>query len=246
MLISSGRERLRLQMVTWGVRRSGSLPATGRTNRAEELKLCAIARHGYSSSPRLVPGLGGALAAELVLAERIEIDGDSIAVLDATPTGDELVDDLLAGIDDEPPGAVHLPVWIAGVGVGASPHIHDSLIHKGLVGIDADGPSWQYLVRRPEHYRISDAGLEPSRRVEALLTGQREADPRGAVLAGLAWVCGLVDGLVPVERRDVARVRAASLIDRSSLPGSVHDAIESTLAATEIAALSTQRATQAA
>jgi hypothetical protein len=221
------------------------LPAGGRVNLAEELKLCAIARHGYSSSPRLVPGLGGALAAELVLAERIEID-DSISVLDATPTGDDLVDELLAGIDDDAGGPLHLSVWIAGVGVGASPHVHHSLIAKGLVSIDADGPSWQSLVRRPEHYLISEAGLEPGRRVQALLTGEREPDARGAVLAGLASVCGLVDGLVPAESLDVARVRAASLIDRCSMRSSIHEAVESTLAATATAALSTQRATQAA
>jgi hypothetical protein len=233
-------------MVNWRVARPGSLPSRDSVNLAEELKLCAIARHGYSSSPRLLPGLGGALAAELVLAERIEIDRDSIAVLDATPTGDRLVDDLLAGIGDEAGEPVHQSVWIAGVGVCASPHVHHSLIAKGLVSIDADGPSWRYLVRRPEHYRISEAGFEPSRRVEALLTGEREADARSVVLAGLASACGLVDGLVPAESRDVARVRAASLVDRCTMPGSIHEGVKSTLVATATAAVSTQRATQAA
>jgi hypothetical protein len=215
-------------------------------NLAEELKLCAIARHGYSSSPRLVPGLGGALAAELVLAERILIEGDSVSVLDHSPTGDDLVDDLLAGIPDEASAPVHLSVWIAGVGVGASPHVHDSLIAKGLVSADEDGPSWRYLVRRPEHYVISDPGFEPSRRVQAVLTGEREPDPRTTVLAGLASVCGLLDALVPAEVRDFADVRAAALIDSGSIPASIHAAVESTLAATAAAAVSTQRATQAA
>jgi Golgi phosphoprotein 3 len=230
-------------MVNWGVERSGMFPATGRINLAEELKLCAIARHGYSSSPRLVPGLGGALAAELVLANRIGIEGDSIAVLDREPTGDQLVDDLLAGIADDISGPVHLSVWVAGLGVGASPHVHHSLIAKGLVSIDQDGPSWRYLVRAPEHYRISEAGLEPSRRLQAVLTGEREPDGRGAVLAGLASVCGLVDGLVPEASREAARVRAAGLIDCDAISGSMRAAIESALAATATAALSTQQAT---
>ena len=233
-------------MVNWGVGRTRSLPACARANLAEELKLCAIARHGYSSSPQLVPGLGGALAAELVLAERIEVEGDSVAVLDDTPTGDQLVDDLLAGIPDEASGSVHLSVWIAGVGVGASPPVPHSLIAKGLGSADEDGPSWRYLVRRPEHYVISEAGLEPSQRLEAVLTGEREADARTAVLAGLASVCGFLDALLPADARDFASVRAAALIDSGLIPVSIHDAVESTLAATAAAAVSTQRATQAA
>jgi hypothetical protein len=233
-------------MVSWGARRPGSFPGSTRVNLAEELKLCAIARHGFSSSPRLVPSLGGALAAELVLAERIQIVGDSASVLDDRPTGDELVDDLLAGIAEAASAPVHLSVWIAGVGVGASPHVHHSLIAKGLVSTDEDGPSWRYLVRRPEHYVISEAGFEPSRRVQAVVTGEREADSRTAVLAGLASVCGLLDALVPAEARDFADVRAAALIDSGSIPASIHDAVEATLAATAAAAVSTQRATQAA
>ena len=105
-----------------------------RTNLAEDLKLCAIGPDGYSSSPRVVPGLGGALASELVLAERIGVESESVIVLDPTPTGDELVDELLAGLDDPDRGPVHLVTWIAGVGVGASPHIHSSLVSKRLLG----------------------------------------------------------------------------------------------------------------
>jgi hypothetical protein len=215
----------------------GSLPATSRANLAEELKLCAIARHGYSTSPRLVPGLGGALALELVLAERIEIEGDSIFVLDPTPTGDELVDDLLAGLGDSDSGLVHLSIWIAGVGVGASPHVHHSLIAKGLVS--AEGEAF-------DHYRISGAGLEPCRRAGAVLSGDREPDTRTAVLVGLASVCGLVEALVPAAARELALVRAVDLITGDLMPGRIREAVESTLAATAEAALSTQRATQAA
>src|SRR4051812_49921917 len=113
-------------MVKWGFGHPGV------TNLAEDLKLCAICHGGYSLSPRVVPGLGGALAGELVLAERIQVDAEGASVLNDAPTGDDLVDDVLAGLIDRGE-TVRPSTWIAGVGVGASPYVHASLIAKRLV-----------------------------------------------------------------------------------------------------------------
>ena len=193
-----------------------------RTNLAEDLKLCAIGDDGYSFSPRVVPGLGGALAAELVLAERIEIEfePESVTVLDATPIGDELVDELLAGLDDPERGPIHLASWIAGVGVGASPHVHSSLVAKGLLE--------------------TGTARRTRQRIAAVLTGELEPDVRLAVLAGLASACELVEGLVPRVHVPEARVRAAALISGVVIPQRVRHSVEAAQAATASANLSVQ------
>jgi hypothetical protein len=223
-LIAGGSVR----MVKWGFGRPGV------TNLAEDLKLCAICHGGFSLSPRVVPGLGGALAAELVLAERIEVDADVVSVLDDSPTGDQLVDDVLAGLIDR--GEATRPsTWIAGVGVGASPYVHASLVAKRLV----EGAA------KP---RLTASGERPPRRLEAVLTGAREPDARTAVLAGLVSVCGLVEGLVPADAGDAAQIRAAGFATGDSVPEPAREPISSVLAAVSRATvgLGSGHATQAA
>jgi len=47
-------------------------------------------------SSAVEPGLAAALLAELALRGRVAVDGTSVAILDDSPTGDELLDDALA------------------------------------------------------------------------------------------------------------------------------------------------------
>jgi hypothetical protein len=57
-------------------------------NLAVQLYLCAIQPEAHTTPQKLPQGLGGALASELVLAERIRIDEDSVELTNPAPTGD--------------------------------------------------------------------------------------------------------------------------------------------------------------
>jgi hypothetical protein len=207
-------------------------------NLAEELKLCSIDEHGHAFSTKVVAGLGGAVAAELMLAGRISIDDRSVAVCDPSRTGDGLVDAALAGLgrygDEAPPPAS----WINRVGVAASQRVHDGLVQKGLVTVERGGRGWLLVVRKSDRYRITPAGEEPRRRLRAVLAGETGPDARTAVLAGLVSVCGVVDRLVEGGARATARARAAELAADQAVCESVRAAIEAAGSATASAALS--------
>jgi hypothetical protein len=57
-------------------------------NLAVQPYVCAIQPDAHTMPQKLPQGLGGALASELVLAERIRIDEDSVELTNPAPTGD--------------------------------------------------------------------------------------------------------------------------------------------------------------
>jgi Golgi phosphoprotein 3 (GPP34) len=207
-------------------------------NLAEELKLCSIDEHGHAFSTKIVAGLGGALAAELILAGRISIDEGSIALRDPTPTGDGLVDAALDGLGQHGDEAPSPASWISRVGVTASPRVHEGLVQKGLVTVERGGRSWLLVVRRSDRYRITPAGEDPRHRLRAVLTGETDPDARTASLAGLVSVCGVVDRFIDGRARAAARHRAAELAADQAVSESVRAAIEASRSATASAAMS--------
>jgi hypothetical protein len=213
-------------------------------NLAEELRLCSIDAEGYAFSPKVTPGLGGALVAELALAKRIRIEGDAVVVTDPTPTGDELADELLAGLVEANGRSLDPPGWLSRVGMQASPRVHDSLLGAGLVTVEAGDRSWMLVVRKPDRIRPTPAGEEPRRRLREVLLGERDPDPRTAVLAGLASACDLVKLHVPRDARREANERAAALAEGQAMPDAVGEAIEAAQRATASAILGAQQAIQ--
>ena len=73
-------------------------------------------------------------------------------------------------------------------------------------------------------------------------SGEREPDPRTAVLATLASACGLVDLHVPRDARRAAAQRVAGFAADDALPDAVADAIEAAERATAGAVLGAQSA----
>ena len=211
-------------------------------NLAEELRLCSIDTDGYAFSPKVTPGLGGALVAELLLAGRARLDDDALAVADPIPTGDELVDELLGDLEQagaQPLGSSGL---LARVGMRASPRIQERLVAAGVLTVEPGGRSWIVVVRKPDRLRLTPAGEEPRQRLRAALLGEREPDPRSAVLATLASACGLVDLHVPRDARRAAAQRVAGFAADDALPDAVADSIEAAERATAGAVLGAQSA----
>jgi hypothetical protein len=111
-------------------------------NLAVQLYVCSIRPDAHTMPPKLPAGLGGALAAELVLADRIRIDEDTVTVTDATPTGDELVDAVLESLPESGGQKIDPARWIGLTGVQVTPRVHDRVIAEGLATQVQEGRSW--------------------------------------------------------------------------------------------------------
>jgi hypothetical protein len=153
-------------------------------NLAVQLYVCAIRPDAHTMPPKLPAGLGGALAAELVLAGRIGIDEDTVTVNDATPIGDELADAALAGLQQSGGDKVDPARWIGLTGVQVTPRVHDRVIAEGLATQVQGGRSWMVVVRKPDRSELTPAGEEVRRRLRSVLLGDEAPDARTAVLAG--------------------------------------------------------------
>jgi hypothetical protein len=59
---------------------------------------------------------------------RIRTDDDAVVVMDPAPTGDELVDELLAGLAAAGGGTLDPPGWLGRVGFQVTPRIHGATL----------------------------------------------------------------------------------------------------------------------
>jgi Golgi phosphoprotein 3 (GPP34) len=199
-------------------------------NLGEELYLCALDDQGRAISNKLPYGLGGALLAELVLAGRIRV-ADAVVVDNPAPTGDGLVDEVLAGLQDPAVRSVPPASLMGNIGKNAGPRIWSGIVDGGLATVEQGGRSWMYFVRKPDRLIPTTAGEEPRARARAVLLGQATPDARMAALIGLVDVCDLVGRLVPREQRAAADERAAAIGEDQSVTEDVRQAIRGAQAA---------------
>jgi hypothetical protein len=193
-------------------------------NLAEELQLCAIGPDGRAPSSKLPAGFGGAVLADLSLAGRVQV-GERVEVVDPAPVGDELLDRVLADLGDERIAETTVPQAVVGIGINASPRIHERIVAAGLVEVEAGGRSLIGL-RKPGLLRPTAAGEEPRRRLRAAVLGELEPDERTAALVVLANECDVLKACVErSERRDAQR-RAAEIGELGAIFAGVRAAIE--------------------
>ncbi|HEY0002557.1 MAG TPA: GPP34 family phosphoprotein, partial [Actinoplanes sp.] len=131
-------------------------------------------------------GLGGALLLELALAGRVDVKDKRVVVLDATPTGDPVVDQALArlaGTDkDRKPGH-----WVTKFAKDARPRVLGKLVEDGVLTVEKDKVLWVFPRTR---YPSADGGepvaeTEARQRMRAALLGSGAAEPRTAALCAL-------------------------------------------------------------
>lgn len=152
---------------------------------AEELLLLGYDdESGKATGSRIALDLGMAAAVlvELALAERIAYSDGSIVVIDPTPTGDAIADDVLARIAADTP---HSPSsWVQRLRHGLRDRILADLVARGVVrDIDETELGFIHIHRYP----VADASVEAEcrQRLAGALTGENAPDERTAALATL-------------------------------------------------------------
>ncbi|WP_341718992.1 GPP34 family phosphoprotein [Micromonospora sp. FIMYZ51] len=188
---------------------------------AEELLLLAYDDEtGKSTMPRISLDLGMAAAVliELALAERIAYADGTLTVVDPTPTGEPITDDVLARIAADTP---HSPSsWVQRLRHGLRDKILGDLCDHGVVR-DVDETELGFI--HVHRYPVLDRSVEADsrQRLAAALTGAAP-DERTAALATLVAVLRMESALgVTGEAADRARRRLAEIASGAGFSGEV-------------------------
>lgn len=176
-------------------------------------------------------GLAGAVLMDLAIENRIDTDLQRLAVIDATPVGDELLDPTLAEISAaEGHDTRH---WLERTAARAD-EIHagvlDRLIDRGVLERRQRSSRGLFGSRRSEVID-GEARRQVRVRVMSVLLGDDIPDPRDVMLVCLAHACGAFEELLARgEFADVIprleQLRKLELIGRA-----VFEAIEESQAA---------------
>jgi hypothetical protein len=158
------------------------------TSLAEELLLLALddesGKVATWTSLSLDDGLAGAIVCDLVLAKRIDLVDDRIVVLDDAPTGDPVLDGVLARIAtrDKPRKPAD---WVSRLSRGIRDDVMAGLQRQGLVRAERRRVLGVLPTTR---YPAGDPGVERGlrQRLHAVLVGGDEPDTRTGALIAIA------------------------------------------------------------
>ncbi|MBP0445644.1 GPP34 family phosphoprotein [Roseomonas sp. SSH11] len=178
--------------------------------------------------------IAGAILAELALHNRIDTDPQRLYVTDPSPTGDPLLDRVLARIAADPgpgPDEGDFPHgsrwWIETLGRESDSfreQIFARLVQRGILREEMGRFLWIFPERR--YPVISD---KEEREVKARLTGVIFDDdipePRDSLLIGLCRAAGLLPLILAEETLEAAEPRIAQVANLEELSRSLGNAV---------------------
>lgn len=156
--------------------------------------------------------LAGAILMELALAGRIDTDLDRLVLVQQRPTGDALLDGVLARLSEG--GAERTSRWwiqdIAKSGPALRTQVLARLVDGGVLRRIEDRFLWVFPERRYPKATGRAETAEVRRRLRGVLLDDEIPDPRDALLIGLAKSTGLV----PLVLSEAERAQAAARVDQ--------------------------------
>ena len=157
--------------------------------------------------------IAGSVLADLALEFRIDTDAESLTLVDATETGDSLLDPVLAEIAADPPPAHNAQYWIektAQRSDAALDIILDRLVEKNILDHDSGGFwSLSRQVARTGTYSTDDGStrLQVKTRVLRTILDEEIPDPRDVILISLIAACDALPLLLTEEEYEQSRER---------------------------------------
>ena len=190
---------------------------------AEEVLLLALddvqGTFVYGPDIPLDIALSGAVLMELALANRLDTDPDRLFVVDPSPLGDDVLDEVLARIVD---CASERPTsdWLNEIREDADAikrRLIDRLVERGILRRAEKKIFGMFETRR--YPVVDDRGVHEARlRIASVLFSDEIPDPRDVVIIGLVLACDLLETLV--HTREVKKVRPrAEQVARMDLIG---------------------------
>ena len=181
--------------------------------------------------------LAGAVLMDLALENRIDTDLRKLVVVDSSPTGDDLLDPILAMIVDET--SVHdARHWVERIAEEQAGRIQDQalsrLVRRRILESEGGRLLWAFRTRR---YPTIDgkAEREVKLRIMHVLFSDEIPGPRDIVIICLAHACRIFNQIMPEKEVERAReridlVRRMDLIGQA-VTGAIRD-IETSIEAT--------------
>ena len=178
--------------------------------------------------------MAGGVLMDLALEYRIDTDLERLMLLDATPTGDSLLDPTLAEIAEG--GGNDARYWVERTAVRSDEIREEALkrlVENGILERQDDRFLWVFKSRR---YPAIDgeAQREVKLRIMGVLFSDEIPDPRDIVIICLADACGIFKGIFTTTELEavsprIEQVRRLDLIGQA-MTQAIQD-IELTLAA---------------
>ena len=170
--------------------------------------------------------MSGAVLMDLAFANRIDTDPERLFVVDQSPVGDRVLDDLLARIAATEPERTteYWLNWIREDVPDIMGHFIDRLVEKGILRQMEEKILWVFETRR---YPVIDdrEEREVKRRITSVLFSDEIPDPRDVVIIGIVNACDLLD--VILHHREVVKVRGRA--EQISQMDFIGQAINSTI-----------------
>lgn len=170
--------------------------------------------------------LAGAILAELALANRVDSDPHRVWAADPRPTGDALLDGVLArlGADPVPHDSRH---WIETLGAEADVFrnaLLGSLVAKGVLRQESGRFLWVFAERRYPAVSGKEE-REVKARIIGVLFNDEIPDPRDSLLIGLCRAAGLFSLILAPAELERVQPRIAQVANLEELNRSLTDAI---------------------
>ena len=170
--------------------------------------------------------MSGAVLMDLALANRIDTDPERLFVVDQTPVGDRVLDDLLARIAAAEPerSTEYWLNWIREDVPDIMGHFIERLVERGILKRMEEKILWVFESRR---YPVIDdrEEREVKRRITSVLFSDELPDPRDVVIIGIVNACDLLE--VILHHREVDKVRSRA--EQISQMDFIGQAINSTI-----------------
>jgi Golgi phosphoprotein 3 len=181
---------------------------------------------GMNASSALPYGLAGAALLDLALRGRLTFAGKNVVVSDATPTGDDILDDALTAISGSQKQR-SAEYWITHLQKGI-PHHRDRLlarlVARGILRHEEDRILGIFPRQRyPEAEHTTEFDLKARLR-SVVLAGTPPA-PADALLLSLIAACRLDGTLFTGDERKVAKQRVRELTRGEAVGKAVADAL---------------------
>ncbi|PHK96247.1 hypothetical protein CR162_02590 [Pseudoroseomonas rhizosphaerae] len=196
----------------------------------EEILLLMLDDESGRLTDRAAPSgdhaLAGAILAELVLEERIGVEPGRITVRDPAPTGDAVLDEVLARISAEPEtqGGRRWIETLAREADRYRDHYFNRLVERGILRAEEGRFLWIFPERR--YPVVSD---KEEREVKARLMGVIFEDgvpeTRDALLIGLTRAAGLFPMLLAPAELERAQPRIDAVTEMETLNRSLSAAV---------------------
>ncbi len=178
-----------------------------------------------SASLALTYGLAGAILLELTILDKIVLEGDKFIVKDATPTGDDIFDEVLAKIHASKKSRKP-SYWVnklSGI-KKLKDRLLDRLVGQGILRRKEHNVLWVIPTKR---YPTLSGAPEMKRRelIRTAILHNVKPDERTSILICLVNACSLVNEIFEKEERKVAKKRIKEIAKDEAVSKAVSDIV---------------------